>query len=63
VNFNDPLQDAIQINYYGATRILELAQECRRLEVFTHVSTAYVNCMKKGYVEEEIYSPEVDVQS
>jgi thioester reductase-like protein len=28
VNFDDPLLDAIQINYFGCLRILELAQEC-----------------------------------
>ena len=31
VNFDDPLLDAIQINYFGCMRMLELAQECRKL--------------------------------
>lgn len=44
VNFDDPLQDALRINYYGCQRMLELAKECHNLEIFTHVSTAYVNC-------------------
>ena len=44
VNFDDPLLDAIQINYMGCMRMLELAKECEHLDIFTHVSTAYVNC-------------------
>jgi len=44
VNFDDPLQDGLKINYFGATRVLDLAKECKNLKIFTHVSTAYVNC-------------------
>jgi thioester reductase-like protein len=29
VNFDDPLLDAIQINYFGCYRMLELAKECK----------------------------------
>ena len=28
VNFDDPLMDALQINYFGCQRMLELAKEC-----------------------------------
>jgi fatty acyl-CoA reductase len=28
VNFDDPLLDAIQINYFGCMRMLQLAKEC-----------------------------------
>ena len=35
--------------------MLELAKECQKLEVFTHVSTAYTNCEKFGLIEEKIY--------
>ena len=31
VNFDDPLLDAIQINYFGCMRMLELAKECKKL--------------------------------
>ena len=44
VNFDDPLLDAIKINYMGCQRMLDLAKECQNLLVFTHVSTCYVNC-------------------
>lgn len=42
IYFNDPLMELLKTNYYGAVRILELANECKKLEVFSHVSTAYV---------------------
>lgn len=29
VSFDDPLQDAFQINYFGPQRLLELAKECK----------------------------------
>ena len=43
VNFDDPLLDALQINYFGCLRMLKLAKECKNIINFTHVSTAYVN--------------------
>ncbi len=32
-----------------------MASECRNLQVLTHVSTAYVNCEKTGFIKEQIY--------
>lgn len=57
INFDDPLIDALEINYFGCKRMLELAQECRNIQVFTHVSTAYVNCniMTGENILEEVY--------
>ena len=56
VNFDDPLMEALNINYFGTQRMLKLAKQCKRLKVFTHVSTAYVNCdMKGGLIHEKIY--------
>ena len=55
VNFDDPLLDAIQINFVGCKRMLELAKECEHLEVFTHVSTAYTNSERLGFIEEKIH--------
>lgn len=34
--------------------------ECKQLEIFLHVSTAYVNCEKKGFIEEKIYDIDRD---
>ena len=57
VSFDDPLLDAIQINYFGCKRMLELALQCAKIQCFTHVSTAYVNCNFEGnsIVEEKVY--------
>ena len=44
----------------GTLRIFELSQACKNLENFVHISTAYTNCDRKGYIEEEIYNPEQD---
>jgi hypothetical protein len=43
--------------------VLELAKECSKLEVFTHVSTSYVNCTRRGSILEEIYEPGLEVES
>ena len=58
VNFDDPLLDAIQINYAGCKRMLELAKECQHLDVFCHVSTAYTNSNKLGFISESIHDLE-----
>ena len=57
VNFDDPLKQALNINYFGTCRMLELAMQCKKLKVFTHISTAYVNCTRGNFdeIEEEIY--------
>jgi len=55
VDFNEQITDAININYSGCLRMLELAEACQKLQIFTHVSTAYVNCEKKGFIKEQIY--------
>lgn len=44
VDFNLQLNLAVEINIDGAVRMQDLARECKHLEVFCHVSTAYVNC-------------------
>jgi alcohol-forming fatty acyl-CoA reductase len=61
VNFDDPLLDALQINYFGCLRMFELARESKNILCFLHVSTAYTNSDKLGtgiFVEEKIYDLE-----
>ena len=60
VDFNEQISDAININYMGSLRMLDLAHQCEKLEIFTHVSTAYVNCEKKGFIKEQIYDIDQD---
>ena len=60
-NFDDPLLDALQINYFGCLRMFELAKECRNILCLLHVSTAYTNSNVHGkgvYVEEKVYDYE-----
>jgi thioester reductase-like protein len=49
VNFMEPLRDALQHNYFGSLRILDLAHECKHLISMVHVSSAYVNVNQKPY--------------
>ncbi len=60
VDFSERLCDAFQINYFGALRMQELAHECKKLQVFTHVSTCYTNCEKRGFIEEKVYDLKED---
>ena len=50
INFDDPLHKALNINYHGSQRMLQLAKECKHLEVFSHISTAYANCDRTGFI-------------
>ena len=43
--------------------MLELAKDCKHLLVFIHVSTAYVNCTRKGNIEEKIYDLDIDIEN
>ena len=62
VSFDDPLQDALAINYFGSFRMLQLAKQCKKIDVFTQVSTAYVNCNRQGFIEEKIYDENLDFE-
>jgi glycerone phosphate O-acyltransferase/fatty acyl-CoA reductase len=55
VDFNQRLDNSLQINTFGSLRILELAKNCRSLEAYVQISTAYVNCDKRGWVDERLY--------
>lgn len=63
VKFDDPIRVALEINYFGAQRMLELSKKCKNLDCLIHVSTAYVNSDRKGTVEEMIYQDKPDVVS
>lgn len=54
----------MNINYFGAVRMLELGKACKNLLTYCHVSTTYVNCnLPKGSIcEEEIYNKEQPVE-
>lgn len=61
VNFNDPIHEALQINYFGALRMQDLARECKNIICMVHVSSTFVNCNQKpnsvipeGLVEQKV---------
>lgn len=55
IDFNARLDQAIDSNIKGSLRMMELAKACKKLQVFTHVSTCYVNCTLNGLIREDIY--------
>ena len=64
VKFDHPLREALETNFWGAQRILDLAKECVQLEVMTHISTAYVNSNRPGNgppIDEKIYWDDMNV--
>lgn len=48
VNFNEPLNSAVQMNTLGGLRVLAIAKGCKNLESMVHVSTCYVNYQRQG---------------
>ena len=55
VDFNQRLDQALQINTLGTLRVVDLAKSCKCLHAFVQISTAYVNCDKEGWIQEQIY--------
>jgi len=55
VDFNERLDRAVELNVLGSLRLLEIAQRCKNMRGFVHVSTCYVNSNRKGWVEEKLY--------
>ena len=56
VRFDDPLKEALAINFFGPAKLLDLAKKCKKIKVFCHISTAYVNCDQVGAFIEEKYT-------
>jgi fatty acyl-CoA reductase len=56
INFNDPLRTALNINFFGAIRVQDLAHDCKNLIAMHHVSTAYCNSFlpTESVIAEEI---------
>ena len=63
-SFDDPLHEALNINYFGAMRMLELSKACKNIKAFCHVSTTYVNSNLPydSVVEEEVYNKDLEVE-
>ncbi|ORC88806.1 fatty acyl-CoA reductase [Trypanosoma theileri] len=57
VNFDEPLNVAVETNTLGSLRVLALAKQCRKLEAMVHISTCYVNYNLEGSIVEECLYP------
>jgi fatty acyl-CoA reductase len=44
VDFNSRVDIALKINAKGPINVLNFCKDCPQLEIFCHVSTAYVGC-------------------
>jgi hypothetical protein len=47
----------------GTLRLFEIAQSCRHVQAFVHVSTAYVNSNRDGWVDEKVYPLGFDAEA
>jgi len=54
IDFDEPLDQALGNNVVASAELFELAGECKKLEVYTHISTAYVSCNSRGFVKEAL---------
>ncbi len=55
VDFNERLDRAVELNVLGTLRLMEIAKRCAQMQGFVHVSTAYVNSNRRGWIEEKLY--------
>lgn len=64
INFSESLHDAIQTNYLGPVRMMDLAFQCKNLVSFAHVSTAFVdgNTPNGSYFTETIREMQGEVE-
>lgn len=54
MKFNEALEDAIEINFLGTKKMLDLVLRIKKLKSFVHVSTLYSNCNRE-MIDEQIY--------
>ncbi|QCE05335.1 fatty acyl-CoA reductase 2 [Vigna unguiculata] len=54
--FDERYDTAININTIGPCRLMNIAKKCKRLKLFLHVSTAYVNGQRQGRIMERPFS-------
>ncbi|EDO63776.1 AGAP005986-PA [Anopheles gambiae str. PEST] len=59
VRFDESLKESIQTNVRGTQEMLKIAENCRQLEIFTYISTAFSHCVL-GVIEEKFYDPPLD---
>lgn len=53
--FDERYDHALNLNTKGAQRVTDFANKCPRVQLFMHVSTAFVNGERKGVVNEKAF--------
>ncbi|CAD1481289.1 unnamed protein product, partial [Heterotrigona itama] len=57
VSFNQPLDEAVNINTKGTSRVIDLCKKLKHLISFIYVSTAYSNASKDlSEIKEKVYT-------
>ncbi|KAL8491662.1 hypothetical protein ACS0TY_023308 [Phlomoides rotata] len=51
--FNDRYDVSLDVNVYAPQRLMRFAKRCKNIELFVHISTAYVNGQREGVIYEE----------
>uniref|UniRef100_A0A336LR38 Fatty acyl-CoA reductase n=1 Tax=Culicoides sonorensis TaxID=179676 RepID=A0A336LR38_CULSO len=59
IRFDEPLKRAVLLNTRGTKLMLDLAKECKKLEMFGYMGTAYCHLNEKLLLEKE-YPPPTD---
>jgi len=55
LDFDERIDRALEMNVRGPLKVLAMAKRCQRIEAMVHISTAYVNSNRQGFVKEELY--------
>ena len=55
ITFKQPLDDAVNTNTKGASRVIDLCKELKHVISYIHVSTAYSNAYLSE-IEEKVYT-------
>lgn len=59
IRFDEELKKAVLLNVRGTKLMIELAKQCKHLQLFIHISTAYCHLHEK-LLEERPYPPPAD---
>ncbi|KAI9480913.1 MAG: male sterility protein-domain-containing protein [Benjaminiella poitrasii] len=60
LNYNERLDLALETNTLGTLRMMDLADECKYMESFIHMSLAYTNPnITDGHIQERVYPMQV----
>jgi long-chain acyl-CoA synthetase len=62
VVFDERLDLSLDLNTFGARRMMDFARDCRKLRAVVHISTCYVSGAAEGWVKEEVAPPPFDVE-